>query len=246
MKNQYFGDTRDLFKYDIIQHLYTELSPIERILFIPMLTPDDTLNHGKKIDYSKAKAGYLNIELVKYLSNCILQNKRNIKNIINYFDVKGLNFHLYKPSDYLLQKSRDDYFRYLNNAILPHTLIFIDPDNGLEIKNPDSKHLLITELNKIFVQIDEYSILMIYQHFPRVNRKKYIATQLDRLKKITLYLSYITDNQILFLFLTKKSSLKNALQSSLLAYTKNYTQLLWGNDIDEYKYTPLFKGRKIE
>ncbi|MCJ2670040.1 MAG: hypothetical protein LN416_05970, partial [Candidatus Thermoplasmatota archaeon] len=56
MKNQYFGDTRDLFKYDLVLELLlgTEL---RRFTFIPMLTRDEESSDGGKTDYGNATAG---------------------------------------------------------------------------------------------------------------------------------------------------------------------------------------------
>lgn len=48
MKNQYFGDTRDLFKYDLILELLLENDFLERFTFIPMLTEDTENLHGRR------------------------------------------------------------------------------------------------------------------------------------------------------------------------------------------------------
>ena len=46
MKNQYFGDTRDLFKYDLALHIIEGIWSIRALTFIPMLTPDDGSRRG--------------------------------------------------------------------------------------------------------------------------------------------------------------------------------------------------------
>ena len=40
MKNQYFGDNRDLFKYDLFLKIIQKTDSVNRFTFIPMLTPD--------------------------------------------------------------------------------------------------------------------------------------------------------------------------------------------------------------
>ena len=48
VKNQYFGDKRDLFKYDIIARIITtESFFLRQFLFIPMLTPNDSSWDGE-------------------------------------------------------------------------------------------------------------------------------------------------------------------------------------------------------
>ena len=56
MKNQYFGDTRDLFKYDLLEHLMDHFRP-RTFAFIAMLTEDDDTDHGQKRNYRSARAG---------------------------------------------------------------------------------------------------------------------------------------------------------------------------------------------
>ena len=51
MKNQYFGDIKDLFKYDLGEFLINEIPELERFTFIPMLTPDDKGPDGNKLNY---------------------------------------------------------------------------------------------------------------------------------------------------------------------------------------------------
>lgn len=41
MKNQYFGDRRDYFKYDVLERLATELHEVQRLTCLWMLTPPD-------------------------------------------------------------------------------------------------------------------------------------------------------------------------------------------------------------
>jgi len=58
MKNQYFGESRDLFKYDLALTVRKEFNL--GLSFIPMLTAPDGRTHGNQIDHSHAKAGFNN------------------------------------------------------------------------------------------------------------------------------------------------------------------------------------------
>jgi hypothetical protein len=66
MKNQYFGDIRDLFKYDMVVWLIRQISSLENFTFIPMLTENDpSKKDGSQTDPTKAKAGFINEDLKK-------------------------------------------------------------------------------------------------------------------------------------------------------------------------------------
>ena len=55
MKNQFFGDNRDLFKYDLILSVVKGVDQIRQFTFIPMLTKDYG-NHGNQINRRIARA----------------------------------------------------------------------------------------------------------------------------------------------------------------------------------------------
>jgi hypothetical protein len=89
MRNQFFGDNRDLFKYDLIREIINGINNINNFTFIPMLTKNSG-QHGNQTDRKKAKAGFQNINLMSYLDNCIKQERRNIIEIKNYFEKEGI------------------------------------------------------------------------------------------------------------------------------------------------------------
>lgn len=47
MKNQYFGDKRDYFKYDVLERLAADVPEIQQLTCVWMLTPPDTTGQGK-------------------------------------------------------------------------------------------------------------------------------------------------------------------------------------------------------
>ena len=70
MKNQYFGDNKDLFTYDLIMQIM-QGGLVENFAFIPMLTSNDGTGHGKKSDRARARVGTKNKELVSFLDGCL-------------------------------------------------------------------------------------------------------------------------------------------------------------------------------
>ncbi|MHC1705770.1 MAG: hypothetical protein AB9846_17850 [Tenuifilaceae bacterium] len=224
MKNQYFGDTRDLFKYDLIFNIIEELG-VRNFIFIPMLTKDDNSTDGSKIDYSLAKAGYLNMKLSSYLKEVISSKKREIGHIKTYYSNNNINAIIIEQV--LIKQNRSKYFEDAISFIQPNSLIFIDPDNGIEVKNSTEKHLLFSELKSVTEKMDNQSILMIYQHFSRENHVTFINRKLFELQTITKQKPlYITDNQIVFFFLTKDETLTKELELALTKYKNIYKKLV--------------------
>ncbi|KAB2948264.1 MAG: hypothetical protein OIN84_03210 [Candidatus Methanoperedens sp.] len=227
MKNQYFGDIRDLFKYDLILRICKENALTERVLFIPMLTKNDGKLDGNKIDYSKAKAGTKNEELKCYLTNCIQNNRRNVAEIEFYFKSKGMEIYIHNES--FVKSGRKNYFEKLLKEKLPffsHCLIFLDPDIGLEVKASKEKHLLYGEVEELYNKMDANSILMIYQHFPRESHVEYRCRRAKDLKNKTKdFPLQISDNEIIFFFLTKNKDVKSQLESKLNYYKIKYPNL---------------------
>ena len=227
MKNQYFGDVRDLFKYDLILQIIQETALIHRFLFIPMLTENDNRGEGHKIDYSKAKAGTRNKELKTYLKNCVNENRRNIIEIERYFRAKGIE--MYTHRELFCHKNRESYFRErkIRREFFSHSLIFVDPDNGLEVKRSNEKHLLYREAKDLYDCMDKDSILMVYQHFPREVHKEYLRRRANELKKLTEDLPIcISDNEIIFFLLTKNGELKSQLERVIDRYKIDYPNLI--------------------
>ena len=226
MKNKYFGDIRDLFKYDLILRITQGMISIHRFLFIPMLTSDDNNSDGRKTDYTKAKAGTQNKSLMSYLKDCVDRNRRNITEIEPYFESNGVEIYIHK--ELFVHKNRKDYFSRvkIKKEFFSNSLVFIDPDIGLEIQQAKDKHFFYREAKDIYDYMDENSILMIYQHIPRENHKEYFRRSTNELKNVTEDLPiYISDNEIIFFLLTKSGEVKDQLQRIINKYNGDYPKL---------------------
>ena len=229
MKNQYFADIRDLFKYDLAFAIIQGLSSTDRFTFIPMLTRNNERTDGQKIDYSKAKAGIKNTSLVEYLQRCLRENRKNILEIREYFLSRGIEIIVHKETEYFDHKKRKEYFMNFDIKSLEKAVICVDPDNGLETSNPDEKHVLYNEIKSLCDRMDNYSVLMIFQYIPRENHNRYIRKRAVELKKVTGSLPlYISDNEIIFYLLTKDDKNRNKLLSMIREYNILYHKLIIG------------------
>ncbi|MCC4771904.1 hypothetical protein FXV91_17565 [Methanosarcina sp. DH2] len=234
MKNQYFGDLRDLFKYDLILHILDRID-LQQLTFIPMLTKNDSLNEGNKRDFCNAKScnspGTGNGELVKFLEQYkdVTVDERSIGYIESHFNSAGHKISIYNGQKglYFEQQVRKKYFSGIPDESLIKSLIFIDPDIGLEVQRSREKHLLYSEAKSLYNRMDQNSIIMIYQHFPRIKHRDYLSTRSQELKELTAGLPlYISDNEIIFFFLAKNENTKNLLEQILRNYKNKYKRLI--------------------
>jgi hypothetical protein len=224
MKHQYFGDTRDLFKYDLILRIMKGMPSIRSFTFIPMLTPGDGSTQGNRTEHGKAKAGFRNQLLGDYLATCIREKRRNVCEILPFFTAQKIpvNFH----GEAFTAGDRAAYFRAIPCGWLRDALVFLDPDIGMEVAHPTEKHLLFSEIGGLFHHMGDDSVLMIFQYFPRVVRQNYLEKRARELEEITPERVHsLSDNQVAFFFLGRDAGVTKKLREILVRYHEDYPDL---------------------
>jgi hypothetical protein len=231
LKNQYFGDTRDLFKYDLILELLLKNDFLERFTFIPMLTEDTENLHGRRTNYGNARAGTQRKELIKFLRRCIAENRRNIAELEEFFRsvklTRKVDFEIYRKNEFFSHETRAGYFGEISGQLLSRSVILVDPDIGLDVKSMrdrEKKYITYAEVGLLFSRMDRNSLLVIFQFIPRVERRKYLI-QIGRKLKRTLNCSsvlYVSDNQVVFFILTKDLQVQNHVTNTINEYRKTY------------------------
>ena len=234
MNRMNFGDTRDLFTFDLVRHIMKADPAFDRFTFIPMLTGADEGARGKKsgkTDLVKAKksgkAGSQNLELVAQMERLqeIEDDLDYFQHIRGYFNKEQIPAHIVSDQKFTHQ-DRTRYFGSISSRLLKNTLIFLDPDTGLEESRPSEKHLLFSEVKQIADRMDKNSVLMIYQHLPRVKHDGYIRARCSRLSELTgLDPLTITDNEIIFFLLAKDQKLRTKVEENLERYANSYPLL---------------------
>jgi hypothetical protein len=222
MKNQYFGDNRDLFKYDLIYQII-RAGLVDNFTLIPMLTGNDNTGYGGKFNRHKAKAGTKNKSLINFLDKCVREGRRGVRQLKNFFEKYDINMKIYENN--FSHQHRQEYFRQIKDEYLVKSIIFVDPDIGLEVKQPGEKHILYSEVENLYKRMDKGSILMICQHFPRIEHQQYLNMRCTELKeKITGdYPVCIDDDEIAFFFLVKDKSLEESLIKVVRDYSECYS-----------------------
>jgi hypothetical protein len=230
VKNQYFGDTRDLFKYDLILELLVKNDFLERFTFIPMLTKDTQALHGGRTNYNHARAGTQREELRSFLARCIVENTRNIRELEGFFKSKlprKIDFTIYRKNRYFSHEARARYFSEIGKRLLSRSAILIDPDVGLEVKSMRGRqqnYVAYTEVELLFDRMDRNSVLIVFQFIPRVKRGRYFS-QIGRKLKKSLDSSsvlYISDSQVVFFLLTKDMDVQRQVMNTINEYRRTY------------------------
>ncbi len=191
--------------------------------FIPMLTK----NHPPK---NKDIAGTDNQELWEIFNTLFGDGATHgyFEGIRQYFISQGYRTKIFSEPIFS-HSHRKEYFDSVRAQLPMNSLIFLDPDTGLKEKGATEKHLRYSELRNLITELDDNSILMVYQHHYRykkqiLNFPEFIAEQVQ--EKIGMRPVYIDDNSIMFLFLTKNIPLKEKLEGVLEDYGKKYPCLL--------------------
>ena len=232
MNNQCFGDNRDLFKYDLIFQIIKR-GLVSHFIFIPMLTPNipankTTKREGEQRNRCKAKAGWKNNDLRIFLDKFQDKDKRDIRELAGFFKEQGIETTIYCGKDKYFSRTRGEaYFKQIRTELLQKSLVFVDPDIGLEVNKLTEKHIRYDEIENLYKRMGESSILMIFQYIPYVQRGNYFLEVSKKLKeKIGNLPIYISDNQIVFFFLTKNKSIRESLAKIINKYREIYPNLI--------------------
>jgi|WetSurMetagenome_2_1015567.scaffolds.fasta_scaffold118921_2 hypothetical protein len=234
MNIAFSGDMRDLFKFDLVRHLMKSFPVLDNFTFIPMLTDQEEptkTKSGRKVTLTRAvktgRAGSQNRELMEHLGKLqeIEDDMAYFSGIRTYFRRENILVDILQK-DRFSHEHRENYFKKMFDKFPEHSLIFLDPDTGLEVKNPTRRHLLFDEVRTIADHMDPRSILMIYQHLPRETREGYIRRRCSQIAEATgISPVSITDNEIVFFLVTKNPQMRAKLQDVVDVYADTYPVL---------------------
>jgi len=184
MKDQYFGDINDYRKYGLLRAVIRSTG--FRVLVVWMLTPDDGSTDGRFVSYLDNPGGWSHHdpELFDHIHFLLTREK---KRRVGWIESLGLLpeavFFSKRVPDVALD--RDSWFNALMEGARDHDVVFLDPDNGLEVRSKpygrkgSSKYLYWHEVRALW---SSGKSLLIYQHFTRENRLQFIPRMLGTLR----------------------------------------------------------------
>ena len=184
---------------------------------------------------NKDNAGTDNLQLWQVFNTLFGDTaaQRYFEGIRQYFISGGINTIVFNKRVFS-HSDRKEYFDFVRAQLPMNSLIFLDPDIGMKEEGATEKHLRYSELSDFFTDLDDNSILMVYQHHyrykkPNMNFPEFIADNMQ--EKIATRPVYIDDNTIMFLFLTKNTHLKEKLEVILEDYKKKYPKSMFSKMI---------------
>lgn len=225
MKDQYFGDVGDYRKFSILRAFSKE--GLE-VLVCWMYTLPDGRSDGRFVEYlSKPEWREYEPDIFDFLHNAVLKDKvRKLSLIEKSGLLSGVSFF----SEVLQEKSTDRkaFFEMLHKEAKEADLVFLDPDNGIEVasvktdKTNSERYVYWDELKELF---GLGKSLLVYQHFGRQERNTYIQKTAQQVKDKLGAESIITVR-------TKNSFYLLIPQSKHLPKLKgavSQIQMLWGD-----------------
>ena len=232
MKNQNFGENRDIFKYDLIHYIMDKLKK-DKFSIISMLTEDDGTSDDSHRDREKVRAGKNNEFLIDFLDDVTGGYEWSHDSIRSYFKQKRIEALIYDPPDfpYFSNKYRIEYFNSIPKALLKVPLVFLDPDAGFEPANPSEKHLKYSELRDMMARSGVRTLFVAVQYFDRRKRTEFIKEKLDKLKKELKLkkdcIHYISDGEMLFLVLSRDDKHQSRIKKILIDYENDYKNIVF-------------------
>lgn len=183
MKHQYVGDINDYRKYALLRAL--SAGGANRIGVCWMLTPDDGGMDGGKLAYltKPEQNRRFDPELFDILAHAAAEpDRRRLQSIEDSGAIAGaLYYNEALPDD---APSRAAFMERCASQFRDAELVFFDPDNGLEVslakgRKNSSKYLYLDEVASFY---EAGKSLLIYQHFPRVERAAFMASRVQQLR----------------------------------------------------------------
>jgi len=206
MKNKYFGDINDYRKYGLIRAILR--SNKFSLLVAWMLTLDDPNNDGKFTNYLSKPDEWCKYDRDLYngLQRLMMNpSTRNVGLIEKTNLLPGAKYFSREVPD--SSNDRRDWFQDLLSNAKDSDFVFLDPDNGLEVKSKpsgrknSSKYLYWSEVNALWKQGKS---ILIYQHFCRKERQSFIKRLREGLQenmKGSFIAAFTTSNVVFFLML---------------------------------------------
>ncbi len=132
MKNQYFGDVNDYFKYGLLR-CFADAGLSIGVCW--MLTPDDGRSDGRKITYLHDARSWRPHDPVLFdaISELVSSQSRHVRHVKQPQCLgKALYFDQVVPND---QSRRERWLARALGRLKGVDLLFFDPDNGIEVQS---------------------------------------------------------------------------------------------------------------
>ncbi len=205
MKQQYFGDARDYFKYDVLERLASDLGAIERLTCLWMLTAPDGTRQGQVPFTDDPELP----ELTEFFRERLVADdpaQRRVGEMRSYFANRPFALVSYRDDrEDFGPGTRAEYFSCVADEALRRAVVFFDPDVGMEPGRATAKHLRFDELGEILSRMDRASVAVVFQYRRRVaDCWELIASQLTM--RLGCPVAYIAEGVLAFYVIAQSQS----------------------------------------
>lgn len=180
MKNQYFGDVNDYWKFGLLRGL---ASVGLTVGVCWLLTPNDDGGDGEQRAYLKKPKRWESADPALF---ALMQQvnapgvERDVRLAETLEFIQGARyFH-----DVLTREGREDYFGAARQQLQRTDVVFFDPDNGVEIKTAGrgrSASVKYVFWDELALTYKRGHSIVVYQHIRQVNRAIRTAAIVERL-----------------------------------------------------------------
>lgn len=227
MNFKFFGNSLDLFKYDILIN-----SISLNLIYIAMLTEPESKKNDPK--YKLYEIGTKNTKLLDYIKKVNNENL-SVENIEQFFkdNFKGESLFFFKNYDkkYFSHEKREEYFFNIKKNINydKKSMIFLDPDVGIDIgvsrrvRSNKQMYVFKKEIDLLLNSISEDSFISFFQHLGnhRLTIEKRISLYKKEFGKYVLIIAYERIlASIVFIFKNEEQYKNQKLK--LMRYINNY------------------------
>jgi len=230
MKNQYFADKRDYFKYDLLLYLVEHVPSFQRLTSIPMLTPDEGGGDGGKTGYQQGQADG---RVFAFLKDCLARETRDILLLRDFFAQCNVDYVPYKDDDPFTHERRREYFAGIPDVALRQSLVFLDPDNGLEVSSMSArtghKYVTYSEVRELLSRMGPGSGLVIFQMHHRKPAQEFFGEICQRLCRDAGAESpvCVSDGQLAFFLAANEETAKIQLRDSSCDYASSRGRMFY-------------------
>jgi hypothetical protein len=222
MKNQYFGDRRDYFKYDVLERLATDLPELQRLTCLWMLTPPDGTGQGHVPFVPDPELPELTAFFRTRLNSGDPRLTR-VGDMRAYFEARAFAFFSYRDDrDDFGAATRSEYFASVPDEALQRAVVLFDPDNGMEPRMATEKHLRFRELADVMARMDAPSVAVVFQYWRRVRDFWAVMAQ-ELVDQLHHPLAYIAEPTLAFYVLASSNDRRNEVREVLELIATRHT-----------------------
>mgnify|MGYP003591838069 CR=1 FL=1 len=168
MRNQWYGDNRDLVKWSVVLNLAKERK-LKRVIQIAMLCPSVWMKRAKGEPAPSPEAlPFVQKNGAEWLrlSDTVVSHFRDLSYIQQLAPAAKVPIDLVDTP--FTHKSRTEYFDNVTDRLQGMAghpaLVFIDPDTGIAPRTHDAKHIRADELKRVYHAAPPGSTILLYQH----------------------------------------------------------------------------------